>query len=540
MVDGNEDIEISTELQQKIDERVAAVAPPPPIAEDMSALSDFRRLIDPDGLLADDEPRHERLQHKLSCALTRMFQSPARGGNPFLFSIAGAKKHFLAKAIGQNKDTPIDTAATNGKDYFWNPDFLEELNENEVATVLWHETNHILFNHCRRLLGAIPQLAGICVDYSVNNEIEIEHEKSPWKKKPKLWGVKGLGNPLTWGQLLACVDGHQKLPKCDFIFCDAAVRNRSPESLYDELMDHWKKSPMYCDPNKGGCGSLTDGSSGTGTGDDDDDENDKGAGSKKNGTGGDKHGHGHGQHCCPKCGSKSRLGSLDSHIPSVSSREEVQADILKASEFASATYGAGSIPTGVEVLLQELKEPTLRPSDIIKNARMKFHKDHGNMNDYRRLRRRGLANNPPLYQWRKKDYASEWVAMIDTSGSMSDADIANGVKELKAVGGSGHGWIVPCDTEPYWDQKTEISQVSDIAKTKIVGRGGTIFNEFFSGLRRNFPDGFDTVVVITDGTFYETIPQSLNPQVDVVWIVTNRGDFTPPFGRVCYLDPGKP
>jgi predicted metal-dependent peptidase len=218
-------------------------------------------------------------------------------------------------------------------------------------------------------------------------------------------------------------------------------------------------------------------------------------------------------------------------------KQEILQDLLRAAQQVKALRG--EIPAGIEDLLGLLGTPELTAHDIIRCARMRYKQDQGKTNDYRRLRRRGLSYDPPQYQYKKKCPASEWVAMIDTSGSMSDEDIANGIKELLLVGGEGKGWIVPCDAQPHWKAKIEVTGKADILRTKVIGRGGTVFDDFFKGLRSNFPEGFDTVVIITDGDCGE-IDIKLKPPCDVVWVITNKNKFTPTFGRVCNLKPALP
>ena len=471
------------------------------------------RLQDPKGVLAENPAKLRELQEKVNRAITRLYKLPENGGNPFLFALAYPKPQEIAADLG---GSPFTTAATDGKKFYWCWEFLDALDEDEVATVMSHEIYHVLFFHPTRMRGKDNHIANIAMDYSVNNTCEEEHEKSGRAKKYQLWGGKKLGKPLTFSDLLSYIDGKTELPKDPCVFVDAKLRMRSPESIYDEIMRHWDKSPRKCKEQHGGCGALSmDPKTGK----------PKKPGPYEPGT-------------CPKCGTPPNpLSSMDSHMPSEADRQEVMHDMMRASEQAKAMRGTA--PGAVEELLKELHNPELRARDIIRDARMRYRRDVGRMNDYRRLRRRGLSYDPPVYQWKKKDYASEWVAMIDTSGSMADHDIANGLKELQLVGGEGRGWIVPCDAAPHWKDKIEVTSKSDIRRTKVIGRGGTVFDDFFRGLKQNFPDGFDTVVIITDGDC-GTIDPRLKPPCDVVWIITNRREFKPTFGRVCWLDPARP
>lgn len=501
----------------------------------MSVITNQSRLLDPSGFFKGKPELAKKLNEKLIRCFTKLFCKPESGGNPFIFCYAFGKEHII--------DPKLKTAATNGKQYFWGPDFLELLTDDEVPTVMSHECYHTICFHPQRMIGKHHKVANISMDYVANGLIETEHETSGRDRKGvKLWGGN-LGNPLTLAAFISYIGGETELPEGTSIFVDKETRSRSPESIYEEIIRAWEKSPRQCKVKDGGCGSLSmDPKTGL----------PKNPGPYEPGT-------------CPKCGVRPEQGagggigggigggggagdsddgwpkSLDSHMPSVVSRQEVAVDALRAHKQASTmtNTGRGLTPGCIESILNELKTPKLRPSDIIRNGRMRYAADQGDLNDYKRVRRRGLGYETPIYQFRTKEIVSEWVAMIDTSGSMSDPDIANGVKELKLVGGIGRGWIVPCDTNPHWEDKIEVNAEADIQRVKIVGRGGTVFDDFFAGLPKHFPEGFDTVVVITDGDC-GNIPIKLKPQgADVVWIITNRREFKPTFGRVVHLDPAR-
>ena len=129
---------------------------------------------------------------------------------------------------------------------------------------------------------------------------------------------------------------------------------------------------------------------------------------------------------------------------------------------------------------------------------------------------------------------------MDTSGSMSDDDIANGVKELQLVADTAEGWIVPCDAVPYWDKATRVNSKTALQRTQVVGRGGTVFTEFFRDLpKQKFGDKIDLVIILTDGDCGE-VPVNLMPRgADCLWIVTNKREFKPNFGRVAQLHPSR-
>jgi predicted metal-dependent peptidase len=114
------------------------------------------------------------------------------------------------------------------------------------------------------------------------------------------------------------------------------------------------------------------------------------------------------------------------------------------------------------------------------------------------------------------------MAVIDTSGSMSDAMLLEISDELHHLSRRNEVTVVLCDEE--------IQAVHRYRKrlTRMPGRGGTDFNPPFEHafLRRQRPD---VVVYFTDG--YGPAPEA-PPKPAVIWVI--HGDATPPvmWGRV--------
>jgi hypothetical protein len=104
------------------------------------------RLQDPKGVLAEDGSRLRGLQEKISKSMTRLATQPKNGGHPFMFALSAPKPHSLANGF-QGDPRKFTTAATDGRQFFWHPDFLEKMNEFEVSVVMMHEGYHVLFNH---------------------------------------------------------------------------------------------------------------------------------------------------------------------------------------------------------------------------------------------------------------------------------------------------------------------------------------------------------------------------------------------------------
>jgi len=528
------------------------------------------RLTDPLDQL--ESARLDALNRKISKAMTRMFRAPQNGGNPFLFALTAPKPHEIAdtkkifgfKPGAKNKDGSLrtGTAATNGRKFFWDPDFLEEITVEELTVVMLHEAYHVILYHPIRLKGSNHEVANTAFDYVVN--ACIEHDCEILGSSGSLWNGN-IGKPLLLADLLEWIDGQDGIFDLNekMVYADVSLFGRSPESIYAEIMSHMKASPRRCptchalslDPKtkqpkgKGPCDDRPDcehdgmccPGCGTplceGSGDDSADVPGVGQNPGKDGPdspdGDTKDGPGN-----PGGSGGDLPKSLDSHIDCDMTKQEIQQDTLRAAQHAKTMKG--STPDTVEDMLGELMNPTLKFTDLIRSSCMKKVQDAGFKNDWRRFRRRYIAAKPRQYLPKKYDYKPRWLAMIDTSGSMSQDDLTYGLSQLKALGTQSEGFIVPCDTEIHWDGVTPVKNVADISKTKIIGRGGTIFDGFFRDFSSKLGKEFDCIIVITDGEC-DQVPMDLKPRCPVVWVLTQSGSsYTPSFGRVAPLRTDRP
>jgi predicted metal-dependent peptidase len=479
------------------------------------------------------------LQEKIASCMARLFRKPVNGGNPFLFAFAAPKPHELTIKYGSMN---IDTAATDGRKYFWNPIFLATMSPDEVATVMQHEGYHVVFSHPRRGKFKMPNVWNIAVDYAVNSCILHDQEKT--QRKGTLFGGN-IGTPLLYKDLLAYIDGAQELPKGVFCYADKSVYGRSPDAIYDEIIDHWNKSPRKCPV----CGGLTmklskgqdqGQNQGKGKGQNQDQDQGQNQGKGQNQDQGQDQDHGCGcGHKCPGCGSPfDRLGSMDCHIDSAVSRQEIEADLMRASE--QATQMRGTTPSEIEGMLSELKKPALTFTDIVRSALLRKVQDVGNNNDWKRIRRRFLNTAPKQYLPKQYIYKPRWLAALDTSGSMTQSDMEYGISQLQVLGNNTDGVVVPMDVTAKWKDAVKIDNATAselIKKVKLTGRGGTDFNDFFAGYRKILGSEYDVIVVLTDG-YCGTVDLKYKPpqHTSVVWVLTqNNKDFVPPFGRIAHL-----
>jgi len=118
------------------------------------------------------------------------------------------------------------------------------------------------------------------------------------------------------------------------------------------------------------------------------------------------------------------------------------------------------------------------------------------------------------------------MACIDTSGSLSDPDLADISAELARLGRAAAVTVVECDTV--------IHRVYPYTKpvTGVMGRGGTDLRPPFelAFLRKHKPD---LLLYFTDG--FGPAPESA-PRVPVIWVLTPSGQMPCKWGRTVRMD----
>jgi len=233
-------------------------------------------------------------------------------------------------------------------------------------------------------------------------------------------------------------------------------------------------------------------------------------------------------------------GGMDAHVPNEATRSRVQTDLMRAASRAKSSM-RGSVPAEVEDVLGELSRPVLRFTDIMMNDCQRRCREDGARNDWKHFRRRWLAASPRQYLPHRHGLDLEWLAMVDTSGSMGDEDLSFGISQLQALAGRGtRGTVVLCDATVKWDAVQPIRDLKDLKRVKIVGRGGTVFDDFFREFPKRLGLNFGCVAVITDGDC-GTVPARLRPPLPVNWILTrNKEGWSQPFGRALNLRNDRP
>jgi predicted metal-dependent peptidase len=155
----------------------------------------------------------------------------------------------------------------------------------------------------------------------------------------------------------------------------------------------------------------------------------------------------------------------------------------------------------------------------------------------RALEERPVFNRPPrrfpelvgiLPGRRRQATRPRIMAVIDTSGSMSDALLEQVDAELARLGRRSEVLVVECDAAIHGVYRHRKGVLGSFR-----GRGGTDFRPPLEAefLRRHRPN---LIIYFTDG--YGPAPRAA-PRIPVIWCLTPRGQSPAPWGRVISMQP---
>ena len=187
------------------------------------------------------------------------------------------------------------TAATNGRNFYYNTEFVKKLTVKKLEFLFAHEILHCVFDHFGRLGSRIPQLANIAQDYAVNQILVDER----------------IGEKIT--EVNICYD--------------SKYRGMAWEEIYDILYEKAEKIPM--DQLLKQLGDLLD-------------EHIKEGDQPGGGKGGDKDGEGSGRPGMSK-----------------EDAQAIKDEIKNAMIQAAAAAGAGKTPAGIMRMIKNLTEPKM-------------------------------------------------------------------------------------------------------------------------------------------------------------------------------------
>ncbi len=370
-------------------------------------------------------------------------------------------------------------AATDGRRLLYDVEAIEKFNEDEVKGVLSHEVLHVALRHVmghklNRTGDRDPIRWNIATDSLVNNII-----RSDAKQALPEGLVKTYHDHITFGTTEN--GGIQTIELKPHLEED--VSHYTAEQIYERIVMPKKK------------------------------EEDKG----------------------PGCGLMDPGAGQDGQPPKMSKVEEkIWEGKLKAA--AQAAKKAGSLPLGMEEILEGLRPPQKDWREVLARFVQRVFEDY----TYIPPDRRGQAISDELpgnYEiifpsMSEGEVIRDLVIGIDTSGSVSTSELIDFVSETFSIAQMGLDlWLAYCDSALHYFEPLE----SSIAPPAPIGRGGTSFKPVFDEIKTRGL-GCEGVVYLTDGMPNDGWPKK--PPYPVLWIINNN-EYTPPYGEVVRYTPAE-
>ena len=334
-----------------------------------------------------------------------------------------------------NADEWCSTAATDGRNFYYNSRFIKMLRPKEIEFLFGHEVLHCVYDHFGRRGDRDHQLFNIANDYCVNADL-IKHR---------------VGEKIT---TVPCLHD----PKYD---------GMSSEEIYDLLYEKAKKIDI---------GKLLDQMI---------DEHLDGEGDPDGDTDGDGDGE----------GDKKGKGRP---TLTPEERQQIKDEIKEAMLAAAATVdGAGNLPAGVKRLIQELTEPQMNWRELLRmQLESTIKSDYTWMRASRKgwhmdAVMPGMKVDPMI------DIAVALDASGSISETMLK-DFLGEIQGIMDSFPAYKIHVFTFDTEAYNPAQYDSDNLDDICDYEVKGGGGTDFDAIYSYLKENEIEP-KRLVVFTDG-----------------------------------------
>lgn len=391
----------------------------------------------------------------------------------------------------------LDTAWVSSDAITFNPSFMDDLSDDELAFILEHEVMHAALGHLARARGRNQALFNVAADIVVNSNI-----------------LRSNGMDLASITLREYGESMHLTPRGDEGFRYTA------EEVYEMLVEDATKESLASDDSQGpndpvgsGDAEQANGSSSPGTYISLDDLRKQGRGDR-----------------------------WDWHIVSADAASEEKRDewIARLRDARDAMRSRdpenerGLVPLCAERLLDELDSPRADWRALLDEFVQEEVYDWSFQAPDRRM-----YESPFLMPgFTDTDAVIHNVLfMVDTSGSVSNRELTEAYAELcgalEQFAGKMDGWVGFFDAIAY--EPTRFESVEDLASIRPVGGGGTRFEAVFEAIRTFLGyEDISCVVIMTDG-LAPFPPESAALGIPVLWLLTKEG-VTPPWGRIAHMN----
>ena len=314
-----------------------------------------------------------------------------------------------------NADAWCPTAATDGRNFYYNSRFIKMLSDDELVFLFGHEVLHCVYDHMGRTRDtqSDPQLSNIAQDFIVNGDLVDQR----------------IGEKITTVPVLY----------------DSKFRGWSSEEVYDYLVENQDKLDMQSLLDQ-----LLDEHM---DGDEDGDGDGDGVETDANGN------------------------KISKKKPKMSAAEKQKVrDAIKKAliNAANAESSAGNLPAGIQRILSDLTEPKLNWRELIQQEiESTIKSDYSFMRPSRKSQHTG-ASLPGMIV----DTTIDIVVAIDLSGSISEEMMRDFISEIKGIMELYPSFkmkLFTFDTAVYNDEDFDEMNADDLLDYPFQGGGGTDF-----------------------------------------------------------------
>jgi len=377
---------------------------------------------------------------------------------------------------------------------YWNRSFFASLTVDEGAFVVAHEMMHLWLNHAARAksLGVTDfQVWNVATDCEINRTLVLM----------KLACPKSACLPEKFG---LPVDG-----KAEEYYIALLQQKQQQQQKQQGKNGQGQGNPS---PGQGPSGNNQSGQT-PGSG--------QGSTSVVNGGGPDVHG--------SAVGDKPGPWEKPGDDPATGTRSTVDVQIAKeqcAKDIADmSSKGKGNIPAGLLRQAKDILEPARVTWEKYLHAAvsMACNTTYGyDERTYRRISPTSFSMGGDILLPSTETYRPTIACVLDTSGSMSSADLSEGLREIQGV---CHTLDAPITVYTVDTEASEPQIVTRASDVKLTGGGGTDMSygiQFAYDRAREKPH---IIIVLTDGyTGWPSAPPT--PATKVIIVVTSNGGTT--------------
>ncbi|MBD3262723.1 MAG: hypothetical protein GF334_13820 [Candidatus Altiarchaeales archaeon] len=381
----------------------------------------------------------------------------------------------------------------------YNPDFVRSLSDPELRFVLTHEVYHLILHHCTRRAPADPRRSkmwNLAADLAINSLVVDDNDRH----MPKDEKYKGLRptdeqfkypEKLSMEQYLQLIDeqfggqsGNQKCPACG---------------------GSGKKSQSGQGQQQSQRGSQGQSQGGSGQGQQDSQDQQGGGGS----------GQGQQSDKCPVCGGTGQHGDIPSSGFDEHSQwdedESGMADTMirnLVDKLSKREKVWGTLSADMQSIIMAAQQAQVSWRKFLRFYLGNLVSTKAESTFKRPNRRFGYP-----YCGTKRKHVDRKLVAVDTSGSISDDDLAqflcevNRLAEIQPVDLVMFDWDIQGKIVPF-DRKTK--------RFKFDGRGGTNFQPVMDLADKH---RYSSLIILTDG--YASEPTKPVYVKDVLWVIVD-------------------